>query len=168
MTLTHLLRRSETARWFTGLLWSIACWSGPCTISAADPVTTAQEPAQTVHVLIKGREFIPSPARLHAGQETVLVFQNADAELHAFVPIKLLEQVPVHIDGNGAPQFGDHGLARVLIPSDGLAEIRFIPPAPGMYRYRCDLPGHQMLGEILVEASAPSSEQSTKESQWRH
>lgn len=159
-------RRSKTAHWLTGILWSAVCWSGPFTISAAEPLATAQDPAQTVHILIKGREFIPSSARLQAEKETALGFHNADAELHAFVPITLLEQVPVHIGGNGAPQFGDHGLARVLIPSGGLAEIRFVPPAPGMYRYRCDLPGHQMVGEILVEVPTPSSDRSTKESQW--
>jgi len=65
-----------------------------------------------------------------------------------------LEHVPVHIDGNGAPQFGDKGFERVLIPSGGREEIHFVPTAVGTFEYRCDLSGHEMVGTIVVEEAA--------------
>jgi uncharacterized cupredoxin-like copper-binding protein len=106
-----------------------------------------------VEIAITARQFEPSPVVLSAGREVVLVVQNRDAELHAFVPIRFLEHVPLHVDGNGAPQFGDKGLMRVLLPSGGRAEIRFVPRAEGAYQYRCDLPGHQMVGQIIVQTA---------------
>lgn len=108
-----------------------------------------------VEIAITARQFEPSPVTLPAGRGVVLVFKNRDAELHAFVPQHFLEQVPVHVDGNGAPQFGEKGLMRVLIPSGGRAEIDFVPKAAGMFEYRCDLPGHQMVGQIIVEGAGP-------------
>lgn len=108
-----------------------------------------------IEIAITARQFEPSPVILPAGREVVLVFKNRDAELHAFVPIQFLEHVPLHVDGNGAPQFGDKWLVRVLIPTGGRAEIRFVPRAGGAYRYRCDLPGHQMVGQIIVEGAGP-------------
>jgi uncharacterized cupredoxin-like copper-binding protein len=60
------------------------------------------------------------------------------------------------VDGNGAPQFGDKGLVRVLIPPGGRAEIQFVSRAVGLYHYRCDLPGHQMVGEIVVKQAGPA------------
>jgi uncharacterized cupredoxin-like copper-binding protein len=80
----------------------------------------------------------------------MLDFTNQDVELHAFVPKRFLEHLPVHVDGNGAPQFGETGLERVLIPSGGREEIHFMPTAIGKFEYRCDLPGHQMVGKIVV------------------
>jgi hypothetical protein len=67
------------------------------------------------------------------------------------VPRELLKDVSLHVDGNGAPEFGDHGLNRILIPSGGQAEIQFTPLHAGRYDYRCDLPGHEMIGYIAVE-----------------
>lgn len=104
-----------------------------------------------VDIAIEAREFKPSPVSVAVGEPVVLVFTNNDVELHAFVPERFLEHEPVHIDGNGAPQFGEKGLERVLIPSGGTEEIRFLPTQVGGFDYRCDLPGHQMVGKIVVE-----------------
>jgi plastocyanin len=109
-----------------------------------------------VDITIKARQFHPSPVSVSVGQPVVLVFYNQDVELHAFVPQQFLEHVPVHIDGNGAPQFGEKGLERVLIPSEGREEIHFVPTTVGTFEYRCDLPGHQMIGRIVVEEQWPN------------
>lgn len=94
----------------------------------------------------------------------VLVFTNQDAELHAFVPKHFLEDVPLHhVDGNGAPQFEEKGLERVLIPSGGREDIYFVPTAVGTFKYRYDLPGHQMIGTIVVEEQ-PTGRQAVVES----
>ena len=115
-------------------------------------VSALAEPnQQEVRIAIKTRAFQPRTVTLQAGQEAVLVFDNQDVEIHAFVPEKLLDRVRVHVDGSGAPQFGDRGLKRLLIGGGGQAEIRFVPRTPGEYRYWCDLPGHQMDGTIVVE-----------------
>lgn len=121
-------------------------------VSAMPAELVAARAPLRVEIAITARQFEPSPVILPAGREVVLVFTNRDAELHAFVPVRFLEQVPLHVGGNGAPQFGEKGLLRVLIPSGGQAEIRFVPKAVGHYQYRCDLPGHQMVGGIVVEA----------------
>ncbi len=115
----------------------------------------AAEPAfdtQTIRVdiTIKARQFHPSLVSVPVGRPVMLVFHNEDVELHAFVPQQFLEHVPVHIDGNGAPQFGEKGFERVLIPSGGTEQIGFLPTAAGEFEYRCDLPGHQMVGTIVV------------------
>lgn len=104
-----------------------------------------------VDIAIKARQFLPSPVVLPVGRPVTLIFHNQDVELHAFVPTRFLEGVPVHVDGNGAPQFGERGLERVLIPSSGTEEIRFTPTSVGEFEYRCDLPGHQMVGKIAVK-----------------
>lgn len=104
-----------------------------------------------VEVAIRAREFRPSTATIPVNREVLLVFENQDVELHAFVPSTFLDDIPLHIDGNGAAQFGEHGLIRVLIPSGGLAELRFTLQRAGLYDYRCDLPGHQMHAYIRVE-----------------
>lgn len=104
-----------------------------------------------VEVTIRGREFLPSTVVIPVNHAVLLSFANHDAELHAFAPSALLDDVPLHIDGNGAAQFGEHGLVRILIPSEGRAELRFTPQQAGLYDYRCDLPGHQMRAHIRVK-----------------
>lgn len=104
-----------------------------------------------VDITIKARQFHPSPVSVPVGQQVILVFHNQDVELHAFMPKGFLEHRPVHVDGNGAPQFGETGLERVLIPSGGREEIHFMPDVVGTFEYRCDLPGHQMVGTLVVE-----------------
>lgn len=108
-----------------------------------------------VEVTIRGREFLPSTVVIPVNHAVPLSFANHDAELHAFAPLTLLDDVPLHIDGNGAAQFGEHGLVRILIPSGGRAELRFTPQHAGLYDYRCDLPGHQMRAYIRVGEYGP-------------
>ncbi len=85
------------------------------------------------------------------GQKTKLVFKNQDSELHTFAPLGLFTRQSFNISGNGAPEFSAEGLKRVIIPADGLVEIRFTPAMPGAYRYICDMPGHHMSAMLLVE-----------------
>jgi plastocyanin len=113
------------------------------------PVSLPQE--EEVVVEIRGRQFLPSTVVLHAGRHTKLVFHNQDAELHAFVPVRLLVGVNLNISGNGAPEFGAEGFKRVIIPSEGRAELRFVPERPGTYPFFCDMPGHEMKATIVVE-----------------
>ena len=95
--------------------------------------------------------FDPPVVTLRLGEPVRLEFQNFDSELHAVVPERWLEGVNVAVSGNGAPEFGGTGLRRVLIPSGGHAELQFVPSRPGSYRYRCDLPGHEMQATIEVQ-----------------
>jgi hypothetical protein len=55
------------------------------------------------------------------------------------------------VGGNGAPEFGPHGLNRVIIPPEGLVEIQFTPARTGTFSYLCDMPGHEMRAVIVVE-----------------
>ena len=121
-------------------------------VLASEPAFDTQ--AIRMDIIIKARRFHPSPVSVPVGRPIIVVFHNEDVELHAFVPQQFLEHVPVHIDGNGAPQFGNKGLVRVLIPSGGREEIHFVPATVGEFEYRCDLPGHQMVGTIVVEEAA--------------
>jgi plastocyanin len=106
---------------------------------------------EEVRVRIQGRKFIPSTVRVHAGKHTKLVFQNQDAELHAFVPGALFNGVSMNVGGNGAPEFGEQGFRKVIIPGEGLVELRFVLQQPGSYPYICDMPGHEMRATIVVE-----------------
>ena len=125
---------------------------GHVLVLASEPALDAQ--ATRVDITIKARQFPPSPVSVPVRRPVALVFHNEDGELHAFVPTRFLEGVPLHVEGNGAPQFGERGLERVLIPSGGREEIHFVPTAVGTFEYRCDLPGHQMIGTIVVEEAA--------------
>ena len=100
---------------------------------------------------MRARQFEPTMVTLHAGQKTRLVFQNYDAELHAFVPIGLFAGVSLNISGNGAPEFDHEGFKRVIIPSEGRAEILFVPERTGTYPFLCDMPGHEMRATIVVQ-----------------
>lgn len=112
------------------------------------------DPEEVVTVTIHSRTFEPNPVKLHAGQKTKLVFHNQDAELHAFVPVGLFVGVHLNVTGNGAPEFGAEGFKRVIIPSEGRAEFRFVPDRPGVYPFFCDMPGHEMKATIVVEERA--------------
>jgi len=140
------------------LLCAGLAWAPPLT---AEPSLPAESPSilspndagseEEVIVRMKGRKFLPPTLRVHAGRKTKLVLQNQDAELHAFVPGDLFNGVSLNVSGNGAPMFGDLGLRKVIIPGEGLAELRFILRQPGRYPYLCDMPGHEMQGTIVVE-----------------
>jgi plastocyanin len=142
-----------------GLLLVAACaWLGIAAAQqphAADS-TSALSPADLVHeeevlVRIHGRKFLPPAVQVHAGRKTKLVFKNEDAELHVFVPGTLFNGVSLSVEGNGAPEFGEEGFRKVIIPGDGVAELRFILSQPGRYPYICDMPGHEMRATIVVE-----------------
>lgn len=112
----------------------------------------AEAEPQTVRIQIQSRAFLPEEITLHANRPATLVFDNQDVEIHVFAPERLLDHSAVHIEGSGAPIFGDKGLTRLLVPGGGRAEIRFVPRIPGSYDYRCDMPGHRMAGQIIVLA----------------
>jgi uncharacterized cupredoxin-like copper-binding protein len=106
---------------------------------------------EEVLVRIHGRKFLPPTARVHAGRKTKLVFKNEDAELHAFVPGTLFNGISLSVEGNGAPEFSEEGFRKVIVPGDGVAELRFTLRQPGRYPYICDMPGHEMRAMIVVE-----------------
>ncbi len=112
------------------------------------------DPEEVVTVTIRSRTFEPDPVTLRVGQKTKLVFYNQDAELHAFVPVGLFTGVHLNVTGNGAPEFGPDGFKRVIIPSEGRAEFRFVPERPGVYPFFCDMPGHEMKATVVVESRA--------------
>lgn len=127
----------------------------PTVILASPPVTSLHEkdPSQeeTIHITIQSRSFEPASTPLHVGRITRLVFHNQDAELHAVVPVGLLTGLHLNIRGNGAPEFDTQGFKRVIIPSQGTAELRFIPARTGIFPYYCDMPGHKMSATFVVE-----------------
>ena len=131
------------------LAWLISAAAAAPPVPTLAPSNTDQE--EQVLVKIRARKFEPSTVTLHAGQKTRLVFQNQDAELHAFVPIDLFVGVSLNISGNGAPEFGLEGFKRVIIPSEGRAEILFVPERTGVYPFFCDMPGHEMRATIVVQ-----------------
>lgn len=139
--------RTKTAAISFALLVFVSRSSWADAVRNADP--------EVVEVTIRAREFRPSTVMIPVNREVLLVFENQDVELHAFVPSTFLDDIPLHIDGNGAAQFGEHGLVRILIPSGGRAELRFTLQRAGLYDYRCDLPGHQMRAHIRVEEQRP-------------
>ena len=110
-----------------------------------------EPPEEVVLVTLHARQFDPPVIILHTGRKTHLVLRNEDAELHAFVPRELFIGVSVNVGGNGAPEFGESGFKKVIIPSGGRADIRFVPELAGEYQFLCDMPGHEMRGTIRVE-----------------
>ena len=106
---------------------------------------------KSITVEIRGREFTPNRIVLRTGQNTTLQFRNLDTELHTVVAKELFLGVSLNVGGNGAPEFGPHGLNRVIIPPEGLIEIQFTPTRSGTFSYRCDMPGHDMQAVIVVE-----------------
>jgi plastocyanin len=117
--------------------------------------TPAESSSKTFEIVISKRAFSPEVTTLTVGIPVTLVLRNEDSELHAFVPLLLFQKVNVQVSGNGAPQFNEAGFARVLIPSHGRAELRFTPKNVGTFFYICDLPGHNMRGEIIVSDTTP-------------
>jgi plastocyanin len=143
----------------TGLLVLAApAWDGR---AGAEPPLPGDPPSivspnnvpleEEVLVRIRDRKFMPATVRVHAGQKTKLVFHNQDAELHVFAPGNLFDGTNVSVEGNGAPEFGEQGFRKVIIPGDGVAELRFTLEQPGRYPFICDMPGHEMRATIVVE-----------------
>ncbi|MEW6544662.1 MAG: cupredoxin domain-containing protein [Nitrospirota bacterium] len=139
--------------WSVGAFWLLTvfltpwgpAWAGP-TLAPSDTM-----PEEEVLVKIRARSFEPNRVVLHAGRKTKLIFHNLDAELHAFVPVGLFTGLNLNVSGNGAPEFGPDGFKRVIIPSEGRAEFRFIPLQTGTFPFFCDMPGHDMKAKIVVE-----------------
>ncbi len=142
---------SRLVAWATFLVFIVAVALRIDPILANPTDSQLTEVPKVVDIAIKARQFHPPVVKLSVGRDVRLVFRNQDTELHAFVPIIFLDYLPLHVEGNGAPQFDQTGLRRVLIPSGGRAEIWFAPSSAGLFTYRCDLPGHQMIGQIIVE-----------------
>lgn len=149
----------RSALLITGLLVLAApVWDGR---ARAEPPLPADSPSilspndiaseEEVLVRIHGRKFIPPTVRVHAGRKTKLVLQNEDVELHAFVPGPLFNGISLNVSGNGAPEFGEQGFQKVIIPGEGVAELRFVLQQPGRYPFLCDMPGHDMRALIVVE-----------------
>lgn len=134
------------------LTWCVTgAWAGPSLWAASTLAPSNTDPEERILVTIKARAFEPDRVTLRAGHKTKLVFHNQDAELHAFVPVGLFTGLSINVSGNGAPEFGPDGFKRVLIPSEGRAEFRFVPEKPGVYPFFCDMPGHEMRATIIVE-----------------
>jgi FtsP/CotA-like multicopper oxidase with cupredoxin domain len=138
---------------FTSAL-GVLVWSVAIGYITPDALLVLAEDASEDLVLVTmhARQFDPPVIVLHAGRKTHMVLRNEDAELHAFVPNGLFSGVSLNVGGNGAPEFGEDGFKKVIIPSGGRADIRFTPERPGNYPFLCDMPGHEMRGMIRVEA----------------
>jgi len=116
------------------------------------PITEAGEaPAASIEIVASKRAFSPETLTLLQGKPVALVIRNDDEDLHAFVPLLLLQHTNVQVSGNGAPEFNETGFVRVLIPPHGRAELRFTPKTTGVFPYICDLPGHNMRAQIVVK-----------------
>ena len=138
---------------FTALVWPERVSAEPSVPADPAPALSANDLVleEEVLVRIRDRKFMPSTVRVHAGRKTKLVFQNQDAELHAFLPGTLFNGISLSVEGNGAPEFGEQGFRKVIIPGNGVTELRFILEQPGRYPFICDMPGHEMRGTIVVE-----------------
>lgn len=133
--------------------FALLAWLFPVGYTAVQPTLGLAEEISEDLVLVTmhARQFDPPVITLHTGRKTHLVLRNEDAELHAFVPHELFVGVSLNVGGNGAPEFGESGFKKVIIPSGGRADIRFVPEHAGEYQFVCDMPGHEMRGTIRVE-----------------
>ena len=146
-------RAATCARGLLPVLLGVWCWGGSPAPGVSQPMTVralGQEDV-TITVDIRNRRFMPHVVNIRVGQQVRLILRNQDAELHAFVPVDFLTRTHVQVGGNGAPQFGRDGFRRVLIPSQGRAELVFVSRKAGTFPFFCDLPGHVMNGTIVVD-----------------
>ncbi|MFQ5931480.1 MAG: cupredoxin domain-containing protein [Nitrospiraceae bacterium] len=150
------MRTSRWSSWFQislllgiTMLWLVGVAPASPPVPSLAPSDTS--PEEEVYVKIHARQFEPTLVTLTMNRKTNLVFHNLDVELHAFVPVGLFVGVNLNISGNGAPEFGNKGFKRIIIPSQGRAEFRFVPTRPGVYPFYCDMPGHEMRATILIE-----------------
>ena len=129
-------------------------WLGLSTVPQVWATSPAEPDVLRINEIVidvKTRKFVPDMITLKVGEKTRFILRNKDAELHAFVPVGLFSGTAHNVSGNGAPQFGTDGLVRVLLPSTGQTEILFTPKKAGKYPFICDLPGHVMRGDIVVQ-----------------
>lgn len=121
-------------------------------VGLLNPVADAADTLpDVVEIIASKRTFTPEVVTLRVGRPVALIVRNEDEDLHAFVPLLLFQRTNVQVSGNGAPEFNEAGFVRVLIPPRGRAELRFTPRTSGTFFYICDLPGHNMRAEIIVE-----------------
>jgi uncharacterized cupredoxin-like copper-binding protein len=134
-------------------MFALLAWSLTVGYTAFGPTSGVAEELseELVLVTMRARQFDPPLIILNTGRKTHLVLRNEDAELHAFVPNKLFLGVNLNVGGNGAPEFSESGFKKVIIPSGGRVDIRFVPEHAGEYQFLCDMPGHEMRGTIRVE-----------------
>jgi uncharacterized cupredoxin-like copper-binding protein len=134
-------------------MFALLAWSLTVGYTAFGPTSGVAEELseELVLVTMRARQFDPPVIILNTGRKTHLVLRNEDAELHAFVPNKLFLGVNLNVGGNGAPEFSESGFKKVIIPSGGRVDIRFVPEHAGEYQFLCDMPGHEMRGTIRVE-----------------
>lgn len=128
-----------------GLLFLVWMWATP--INALP----AETEVESFSVEIHSRVFIPQQIHLHHDRKTVLRFRNHDTELHTVVAKEVFLSDDLTLSGNGAPEFGQEGLKKVIIPPEGLIEFQFTPARTGTFSYLCDMPGHEMRAVIVVE-----------------
>ena len=114
-------------------------------------IAGAAAPSAPVEIVASKRAFTPETLTLLQGEPVMLIIRNDDEDLHAFVPLLLLQHTNVQVSGNGAPEFNETGFVRVLIPPRGRTELRFTPKTTGVFPYICDLPGHNMRAQIVVK-----------------
>src|SRR2546428_13948093 len=80
------------------------------------PITEAGEaPAASIDIVASKRAFSPETLTLLQRKPVALVIRNDDEDLHAFVPLLLLQHPNVQGGWNGAPELDATGLFRVLI-----------------------------------------------------
>lgn len=86
------------------------------------------------------------PVRVAAGREVRLVLVNRDSLQHDLWVVRSEDRYPYL-----SPAFPQ---ARTPMLDPGARyELRFVPTAPGRYRFVCTVPGHDasMQGELVVE-----------------
>ena len=132
-------------------LFFIPLYLSPVAAAGPSLAPSDSHPIRDHVINIKTRKFEPSILNLKIGEKARIILKNQDVELHAFVPLNLFHHETLHVSGNGAPEFGNQGLRRVLLPSKGQTEILFVPKRPGSYPFICDLPGHVMNGTVVVQ-----------------
>lgn len=130
----------------------VGWWPALLLLILAEGVTPSEatDGPQEVRIKIRARAFRPAQVTVRVDSPVRLVFENEDVEIHAFVPEGLFGNVPVQVDGSGAPFYRRGVLVRLLIGGGAQVEVQFTPHRSGLYRYECDMPGHQMFGHILV------------------
>ena len=141
--------------WKSVVILLVVFWFSCQTDSALSLSTLAladSSPEVKITIQIQNRKFKPDVLYVRIGQKTRLIFKNHDAELHAFVPSEMLIRGSFQISGTGFPEFTRNGLYRILIPPSGQTDILFVPGQLGIYRFFCNLPGHVMIGNVVVEA----------------
>ncbi len=111
----------------------------------------ASAEAQAVEITISNFLFAPDSVTLKAGVPVVLKIRNEDPALHEFIANEFFNGMDVTVSGGGTAERGPDGIPRILVDKNLIATVRFTPAKAGTYVFRCDLPGHGMKGEFVVQ-----------------